>query len=269
MFSIIIPTYNQDYLLKKCLESVVNQTFENWEIIIINNHSDDETLKVFQSFNDKRIKLRNFKNNGIISASRNYGLNLAKFPYVAFLDSDDFWFPNKLEESFAYLIKGNDIVCHNEIWLWPDGTNKIVNYGPEKQTLHKNLLFKGNVISTSAFSCKKDLILDLNGFNESPLMAGNEDYDLWLRISKVGKYKFKFIQKPLGYYRIHQNNNSKKLLKQLKTEIYVINQHFKNSKYKNNPSNYLKLILRILKALVGSIFKSNEFIYKKMIKIRK
>ena len=80
MFSIIIPTYNQDYLLKKCLESVIKQTFENWEVIIINNYSNDDTIKVIQSFNDERIKLRNFRNNGIISFSRNYGLNLAKFP---------------------------------------------------------------------------------------------------------------------------------------------------------------------------------------------
>ena len=269
MFSIIIPTFNQDYLLKKCLESVIDQTFENWEVIIINNYSNDETIKVSKSFNDERIKLRNFRNNGIISASRNYGLNIAKFPYIAFLDSDDIWFPEKLEKSFSHFINGNDIVCHDEIWLWPDGTNKLVHYGPEKQTLYKNLLFKGNVISTSAFSCRKDLILDLNGFNESPLMAGNEDYDLWMRISRVEEFKFKFIQEALGYYRIHQNNNSKKLLKQLNSEIYVINQHFKNSKIKKNPTNYLKLFIRISKALFGSIFKSNEFIYKTMIKLRK
>tara|TARA_B100000886_G_scaffold335209_1_gene291921 strand:+ start:6295 stop:7104 length:810 start_codon:yes stop_codon:yes gene_type:complete len=269
MFSIIVPTYNQDNLLKKCLESVVNQTFENWEVIIINNHSKDETLKVIQSFDDDRIKSRNFRNNGIIAASRNYGINLAKFPYISFLDSDDFWLPKKLEKSFSYLTKGNDIVCHDEIWIWPDGTKKLVNYGPEENTLYKNLLFKGNVISTSAFSCKKNLILDLNGFNESPLMAGNEDYDLWMRISKIGKYKFKFIQEPLGYYRIHQNNNSKKLLKQLKTEIYVINEHYKGSKFSESPFNYLKFFLRIIKALFGSIIKSNEFIYKTMIKIRK
>ena len=269
MFSIIIPTFNQDYLLEKCLESVINQTFKDWEVIIINNYSNDKTIEVFQSFKDERIKLRNFRNNGIISASRNYGINLARFPYIAFLDSDDFWFPKKLEESFAYLIKGNDIVCHDEIWLWPDGTNKLVHYGPEKQTSYKNLLFKGNVISTSAFSCRKDLILDLNGFNESPLLAGNEDYDLWMRISKIDKYKFKFIRAPLGYYRIHPNNNSKKLLKQLNSEIYVINKHFQNSKFRKNPYNFLKLMLRVLKAILGTLLKSNEFIYKKMIKIRK
>ena len=269
MFSIIIPTYNQDYLLKKALESVINQTLNEWEVIIINNYSTDETIKVFQSFKDERIKLRNFCNNGIISSSRNYGLNLAKFPYIAFLDSDDLWFPKKLEKTFSYLIDGNDIVCHDEIWFWPDGTKKRVNYGPEKRSLYENLLLKGNVISTSAISCKKELLLELNGFDENPLMAGNEDYDLWMRISKLEKYKFKFIQEALGYYRIHTSNNSKKLLKQLRSEIYVINKNFYNSKARENPLNYLKLIIRISKALVGIILKSNEFIYKTIIKIRK
>ena len=100
-------------------------------------------------------------------------------------------------------------------------------------------------------------------------MVGNEDYDLWMRISKMEKYKFKFIKEPLGYYRIHKNNNSKKLLKQLSSEIYVINKHFHNSNIRKYPLNYLKLIIRILKAFIGSIFKINDFIYKTMIKIRK
>ena len=269
MFSIIIPTYNQDYLLKKCLESVINQTYNNWEAIIVNNFSNDETIKVVKSFNDQRIKLRNFKNNGIISCSRNYGLTLAKFPYIAFLDSDDIWFPKKLERSLSYLIDGHDIVCHNEIWSWFDGTSKIIHYGPEKRSLYKNLLFKGNVISTSAVSCRKDLLLELNGFDENPLIAGNEDYDLWMRISMTEKYSFKFIQEPLGYYIIHKNNNSKKLLKQLFSELYVIGKHFNDSKINKSPLNYFKLIIRVLKSLVGSLFKINKFIYKTMIKIRK
>ena len=84
MFSIIIPTYNQDYLLKKCLESVIKQTFEHWEVIIVNNYSNDDTIKVYQSFNDKRIKLRNFRNNGIISCSRNFWFNFSPIPLHSF-----------------------------------------------------------------------------------------------------------------------------------------------------------------------------------------
>ena len=75
---------------------------------------------------------------------------------------------------------GHDIVCHDEIWLWPDSTNKVVNYGPEIRSSYINLLFKGNVISTSAISCRKDLLIEFNGFDENPLMVGNEDYELWM-----------------------------------------------------------------------------------------
>tara|TARA_Y100000589_G_scaffold332324_1_gene391752 strand:+ start:10930 stop:11739 length:810 start_codon:yes stop_codon:yes gene_type:complete len=269
MFSIIIPTYNQSTLLRKCLESIINQTYKKWEAIIINNYSKDETINIIESFKDPRIKYKNFRNNGIIAASRNLGISLSKFPYISFLDSDDIWFPNKLEKVISYLEHKNDIVCHSEIWKWSDGTTKLVNYGPEISSNYENLLFKGNVISTSAVSLKRNLIIEFKGFNQSPFMTGNEDYDLWMRISKEAKYKFKFLNEPLGYYNIHNNNTSKNLLKQLRSEIFVINTHF--YKYNLNQITFkrIRLFMRIFKAILGTLLKINESFYKILIKIRK
>ena len=269
MFSIIIPTYNQDDLLKKALESLIKQTFQSWEAIIINNNSQAETIKIIKSFNDDRLLLTNFNTNGVIAASRNFGINFCNYPYLSFLDSDDIWLPRKLEKTLEYLESGYDIVCHDEIWLWPDGSKKHVKYGPQEDTLYENLLFKGNVISTSATTLKKDLIFELKGFNENPLIVGNEDYDLWMRISKDSKYRFGFISEPLGFYRIHNANTSMNLLKQLNSELRVVSEHFKEKKIKKNPKNFCKLIIRIIKAIFGSLSKTNGLVYKIVIRIRK
>lgn len=95
--SIVIPTYNHEAFLGAALSSVVSQTYTNWEAIVVNNFSTDGTEALVYSFNDPRIKLVNFHNNGIIGAARNQGINLAIYPFVAFLDSDDTWLPTKLE----------------------------------------------------------------------------------------------------------------------------------------------------------------------------
>ena len=95
---VIVPTYNHAPLLKKALESLIAQTFTDWEVVVINNFSGDDTIQIVESFNDSRIRITNFRNSGVIAASRNEGLRLAKGKYIAFLDSDDLWYPNKLQK---------------------------------------------------------------------------------------------------------------------------------------------------------------------------
>ena len=85
LVSIIIPTYNHAHLLPTALNSLISQTFINWEAFVVNNFSADDTISVVESFNDPRIKLYNFANNGIIAKARNYGLSLSKAPFIGFL----------------------------------------------------------------------------------------------------------------------------------------------------------------------------------------
>ena len=100
LFSIILPTYDRSNLIKTAIESVINQEYKNWELIIIDNYSKDNTEELVKNFSDKRIIFIKFKNNGIIAKSRNYGVKLAKGDYIAFLDSDDWWYPQKLKAIF-------------------------------------------------------------------------------------------------------------------------------------------------------------------------
>ena len=102
-FSIVLPTYNQSKFLKKCIKSILSQTFQNWELIIINNNSTDDTLRVVKNFNDKRIRTFSINNQGILAKSRNLGIKKSKSEWICFIDTDDKWYPKKLEEVKIYI----------------------------------------------------------------------------------------------------------------------------------------------------------------------
>ena len=95
-FSIILPTYNQSTFLKKCINSITSQSFKNWELIIIDNFSNDETENIITQINDERIKLFKFKNDNIIAKSRNFGIKKAISDWISFIDTDDMWLDSKL-----------------------------------------------------------------------------------------------------------------------------------------------------------------------------
>ena len=113
LVSVVIPTYNRASDLKRALKSVLYQTYFNWEVLVIDNFSTDGTNELISEINDVRIKLFKIKNEGVIAASRNLGIKLSMGEYVAFLDSDDYWLPKKLEISLKFLKEGADIVYHD------------------------------------------------------------------------------------------------------------------------------------------------------------
>ena len=115
-FSIVIPTYNQSNYLKTALTSIFKQKFKNYEVIVVDNHSKDETYKVVKNFK-KKIIYKKIRNNGVIAKSRNLGIKLSKGKWIAFLDSDDYWTVDKLEKNFQIInSKDCDVVCNSE-WV--------------------------------------------------------------------------------------------------------------------------------------------------------
>jgi teichuronic acid biosynthesis glycosyltransferase TuaG len=225
LVSIIIPTYNHAHFLKETLTCVVNQSYINWEVIIVNNYSEDETESVVASFNDQRIKLINFSNNGIIAASRNYGINQAEGTYIAFLDSDDLWSYEKLERCVNFLISSKcDWVCHSERWFGDDFERNVV-YGPEGRASFDALLYRGNCISTSAVVIKRALLSQVQGFSELSEIVTAEDYDLWLRLAQLGA-KVHFIDEILGSYRIHSQGQSQAALRNMSAISAVVERVF-------------------------------------------
>jgi len=223
--SVVIPTFNHAPLLKRALDSVVAQTYSDWEAIVINNFSTDETIDVVNSFKDDRIKLVNFKNNGIIAASRNQGIKLAQGKFVAFLDSDDNWYPKKLERCIDHVMLGATLVCHGEMWINSDLSTRAVMYGPVSRADYQSLLFRGNCISTSTTFIETELLRSVNGFDESTEIVTAEDYDLWIRLAAT-KPTTVFIPEILGEFHRLSNSASSAVLRNLSSEKAVLRKHF-------------------------------------------
>jgi len=130
-FSIILPTYNRaDTYLKDAIDSIVSQSYDNWELLIIDNHSQDFTDELIDSYKDHRIKTYKIHNNGNIAKSRNLGIKKSSGDYIALIDSDDFWHKDKLKTSLEYLKKyKSNGLCHSEYWLYETGKTETRHYG--------------------------------------------------------------------------------------------------------------------------------------------
>jgi glycosyltransferase involved in cell wall biosynthesis len=202
VISVVIPTYNRANDLKRALKSVQVQTFTNWEVLIVDNHSVDNTDQVVSDFNDSRIKLFKIHNNGVIAASRNVGIREASGAYIAFLDSDDWWKPEKLKLSLDALNAGADLVYHDLFLVTKTDQRlflkKVTTRGLTRPVFD-NLLTNGNCIINSSVVVKKILLTSIGGISEDYDLIAAEDYDCWLRIAKLTD-KFTRIPKSLGYY---------------------------------------------------------------------
>ena len=224
--SIVIPTYNHAEYLQQALHSVVNQTFHDWEAIIVNNFSDDATLQIIEQFNEPRFRVINFHNHGVIAASRNEGIRNSLAPVIAFLDSDDTWYKDKLSKCMSEFENGADVVCHGENWITDSSVPRAIFYGPAEKATYRNLLFRGNCISTSATLVNKEVLEQLSGFSDNPTFITAEDYELWMRLSLTTS-KFVFIHEILGEFRRHGKSASSSVDKHLAAETAVINHHVK------------------------------------------
>ena len=235
--TVVIPTFNHAKLLRRALDSVVAQTFDNWEAIVINNFSTDETIKVVESYQDDRIKLINFKNNGVIAASRNQGIKNARGTYIAFLDSDDNWYSEKLQKCVEYANQGAQFICHGEKWINSDLSTREIMYGPANRATYLSLLFRGNCISTSATCIETALLRSVDGFDESTEIVTAEDYDLWMRLAATNP-KTVFIPEILGEFHRLSDSASSAVLRNLSSEKIVLQKHF--VKQPKNVLNRLK-----------------------------
>jgi len=227
-FSVVIPTYNHEVFLEKAVKSVLNQTFSDYEMIIIDNYSNDNTENLIKNLNNKNIKFIKNRNHGIIAKSRNIGIEQSKSEWIAFLDSDDIWRQEKLKVLFNFIQKHNnyDVICNNELWVYKNNNKtKVSKYGPYKNNFYKTLLKYGSCISTSASLVRKKYLLDNKiFFSEEKNFAPYEDYDFWMRIAK-NNGKFKFLKEVLGEHLFHQDSWSEKNKSILKNSTLSISKH--------------------------------------------
>jgi len=231
LVSIIIPTYNQAGLLRHALCSVINQTHSDWEAIIIDNHSDDDTISVVESFDESRFRLAQFRNNGVIAASRNEGIRMARGKWIAFLDSDDLWRPEKLRVCLEKAEDNTDLIGHREATFCGDVELSVSPYYSLADATYRRLLFNHTCFSPSAALVKKSLIDGIGGFSEEPSLTTVEDYDLWLRLVEVGAV-VQFVGQVLSDYRLHEGNASGSILRHMNAGLQAVELHFKRLRHK-------------------------------------
>lgn len=252
LVSIIMPSYNHGKYIKESIDSVINQTYTNWELIIVDNNSIDNTDTIISSFNDSRITVFKISNEGIIAKSRNMGLRNAHGEYVAFLDSDDIWNENKLERQLKIFDKYSDVaIVGSKCKTFP----KIINNLNINKDLFVtfDLLLKYNVFINSSViirnSNDRSILLD-----ESERIIGYEDYDLWLKILNKKAYGY-IINEDLIYYRVHdsQISSSDDIFSRLTKTPLVIR------KYESN-NNYLKAMNYVFRDFNAFYFSKNNSI---------
>ena len=205
-FTVIIPTFNRIEYLKEAINSVRFQRFKSWNLHIVDNSSEDGTADYLKklSHEDKRIKFSIIKNNGIIAKSRNYALRRANTKAVSFLDDDDIWLDNKLEDDFK-ILKEVQGLTYSRCYSFNE-KNNILKSLPSRNIPIKNpiydLLHYGNIFTTSSISFSLNLITKKILFNESAEFRTWEDYDLWLRLIMDGKLRVFYTNKFSVKYRI-------------------------------------------------------------------
>ncbi len=248
IFSIIIPAYNATKFIEKCLLSVINQTFTNYEIIITNDGSTDNLIEFIDVFKSKhsniKLLLINQNNNGIASA-RNTAIRNSNGIYLAFLDSDDVWYHNKLETCYEILKNDPliDLLYHDEIEIKKNKIS-VSNYGKLISPISEDLIFNGNRISTSATIVKKEKSDLIGGFSENIKFNSAEDYDYWIRLAKENTTFF-YLKKTLGEYHRLDNSITSRIEYHIENCFNVQEYHL-ISYLSNKESQNKKIALKIL-----------------------
>ncbi|MFC1977604.1 glycosyltransferase family 2 protein [Chloroflexota bacterium] len=220
--SVIVPTYNRAHMVTETIDSILTQTCPDFELIIIDNESTDNTEAVINSYTDERIRYFKHQNNGVVAVNRNYGIGKAQGEYIAFCDDDDLWMQEKLEKQLLGFGEDSQIglVCTNAINFDKDGEHgKLLKTKLKDRNFQfEELIWRNRIIGPSVM-VRKEAIGTVGLLDESPEIFTVEDYELWLRIAK--QYKIKYIDLPLIKYRTHPGAYSKNYSERKTLEIVI------------------------------------------------
>lgn len=201
-FSVIIPTYNRADLLDRCLDSLVRQTFRDFEVLVCDDGSTDDSRDVAERYKN-RLDLRYLwdENWGGPARPRNRGIAEARGEWICFLDSDDWWTPDKLEACLPYL-DSYDMLYH-DMYVVEQGVESQPNHQLRgrllKSPIYHSLLMHGNCVVNSSVVLRRSVIDRVGPLTEDRALIAVEDFDYWLSVSRVSE-RFCHIARPLGYY---------------------------------------------------------------------
>ncbi|MCF8107519.1 MAG: glycosyltransferase family 2 protein [Desulfohalobiaceae bacterium] len=250
--SIVMPAYNAQDYIEYSIESVLNQTYKNYELIVVNDGSTDNTKKIIEKFKND-IKIVSQANLGL-RAARNEGIKKSTGIYVSFIDADDVWYPHKMEKQIE-LIDDNTSVLHasgNLINEFNDIIKK--NIKGFRGDFSFSQLLEGNKVLISSVLVKRQHLFNVGLFDQTNRLP-LEDYQLWLSLFASG-YTFKYMDQILFEYRVHSKNMSQDQKLMLLGKIYALQSNYSNYNqlynnefffaYKKSLSETYKQLLRHL-----------------------
>lgn len=232
VFSVILPVYNGASTLSRTLECLVQQTFQDFEIVLVNDGSSDRSEAVIQNFIESHpqvtVQYISQKNKGL-GGARNTALKEAAGSYFALIDQDDIWYPKKLERVLALFEQRPEIsfVTHRLRRRVNGVLGDVIYSDSVEGDLFRKLLFDTNFLCGCAMSFRKAVIEKIGAFTEDrQLFHLSEDYDYWLRASASG-LQFHLIEEVLGEYVIHAKNFSKNRQGMFRNEWHVVREYYK------------------------------------------
>lgn len=224
LISVVVPVFNGEKTIKETIESVLKQTFKDFELIVINDGSQDLTVEVVEKIQDSRIQVYSYPNAGL-GASRNRGIDRSTGEYIAFIDADDMWTPDKLEDQF------NALKSHPEAAVAYSWTDYIDEYSQflgkgghitVNGNIYPHLLLTDLLENGSNPLIRKQAFIEVGNFDES--LSAAEDWDMLLRLAI--RYHFIAVSSPQVLYRISSNSMSFNILQQERESLKVIERAF-------------------------------------------
>jgi len=227
LVSIVMPAHNSEKFILESIESIINQTYANWELHVVDDASKDQTTKILKeiSESDSRIKVTINEINSGAAVTRNVALAATRGQYVAFLDSDDVWEKNKLEKQIKFMETNMECFTFTSYKIVDESGKenyKIVDAKSKELVGYKDMLAKRATLGCSTVVIDQSIIREKYLENlEMPLIRTGQDYAFWLRILKEGVFA-KRINEPLTKYRIVKGSISRNKVKKAKRqwEIY-------------------------------------------------
>jgi len=223
--TVLMSVYNGEKYLREAIDSILNQTFRDFEFLIINDGSTDRTMEILRSYHDRRIKIINNERNMGLTKSLNKGLKMARGEYIARMDADDISMPDRLKKQVDFLDAHQDYAVVGTFVKILNKDSEVI-YLPERpieDTEIRGFLKRDNCIAHGSVMIRKTCLLDVGLYDE--LMERSQDYELWLRLSE--KYRLANIPNYLYMWRRHKENIEAKYIKEQK--IFVVLAMVKNN----------------------------------------
>jgi glycosyltransferase involved in cell wall biosynthesis len=207
--SVIMPAYNAARYIGEAIESLLNQSFTDWELVLVNDGSSDETLAIAQSYADPRIKITTQANQGEAGA-RNTGLNLATGKYISFLDADDLYLPNALDSFVRYMEAHPDVgVAYSDGYICNIAGEPMMRLSEIRESIVEGYILESVVVSTVVITVPLCTVLRKTAVTSPPFhfdqnLGYGTDWDFWIRLSR--HVQFGYLDELTCKYRVHQTN---------------------------------------------------------------